>query len=94
MIVGPLTALVLVLAAGSIVLTLLLRSWRLKAGGFTLLERRQMRREGSLARAKVLDSVICNLGGPRDDLSVDHRVVLEVYRADGSASNRVQLAVR
>lgn len=82
-----------VLAAAIVVLALLERSRRLRVGGLGFRERMRMRREGTGARALVLDSVICNLGGPRDDLSVDHRIVVEIQRPD-AGPERIQLAVR
>lgn len=84
----------LLFASGAIVTAaLLLRSRRLVTGGFSLGERRRMRREGTPAHARVLDAVPCNLGFPRDDRSSDHRVVLEICD-DDAAPDRVQLSLR
>jgi hypothetical protein len=71
-----------------------LRGVRLQSGGFGLLERRGMRRVGAPARATVLDAVLSPLGPPRDDLSEDYRVVVEIHHTEASRAERVQVSIR
>jgi hypothetical protein len=89
-----LVAFALFASGGIVAAVLLLRSRRLLTGGFSLGERRRMRREGTPAHARVLDAVPCNLGFPRDDRTSDNRVALEIYDDDGTPIDRVQLSLR